>query len=38
VVIERNEDLLTLRWRDYPLSPDFVRRRSVVALICAARA
>ena len=35
VVIERNDDLLTLRWRDYPLPPDFVRHRSVVALICA---
>ena len=37
VVIERNGDLLTLRWRDYPLPPDFVRHRSVVALICAAK-
>ena len=37
VVIERNADLLTLRWRDYPVPSDFVRQRSVVALICAAK-
>ena len=35
VVIERNGDLLTLRYRDYPVIPNFVRHRSAVALISA---
>jgi hypothetical protein len=35
VVIERKRDLLTLRYRDYPDHPNFVRRRSAVALIAA---
>ena len=35
VVIERNGDLLTLRYRDYPVIPAFVRHRSAVALISA---
>jgi hypothetical protein len=34
-VIERKRDLLTLRYRDYPDHPNFVRRRSAVALIAA---
>jgi hypothetical protein len=34
VVIERNGDLVTLRYRDIPNYPNLVRHRSVVALIC----
>jgi hypothetical protein len=33
VVIERNGDLVTVRYRDYPVFPPQVRHRSVVALI-----
>jgi hypothetical protein len=33
VVIERNGDLVTLRYRDYPQYPALVRHRSAVALI-----
>jgi hypothetical protein len=33
VVIERSGDLLTLKHRDYPSIPNFVRHRSAVALI-----
>jgi hypothetical protein len=33
VVIERNGDLVTIRYRDYPDFPPQVRHRSVVALI-----
>jgi hypothetical protein len=32
-VVERNGDLVTLRYRDYPYCPAFVRHRSAVALI-----
>jgi hypothetical protein len=35
VVIERHGDLLTLKHRDYPSMPNFVRHRSAVALISA---
>ena len=35
VVIERNGDLLTLKHRDYPRVPKFVRHRSAIALISA---
>jgi hypothetical protein len=33
VVIERNGDLVTVRYRDYPQYPPMVRRRSAIALI-----
>ena len=33
VVVERNGDLLTERYRDYPKYPNLVRHRSAVALI-----
>jgi hypothetical protein len=33
VVIERNGDLVTLRYRDYPNYPNLVRHRTAVALI-----
>jgi hypothetical protein len=33
VVIERNGDLVTLRYRDYPTYPKQVRHRTAVALI-----
>jgi hypothetical protein len=33
VVIERNGDFVTVRYRDYPAVPPQVRHRSVVALI-----
>lgn len=36
VVIERNGDMLTLRFRDYPKLPKFVRHRKAVALMSAA--
>ena len=32
LVIERREDMLTLRYRDYPRLPKFFRHRSAVAL------
>jgi hypothetical protein len=35
VVVGRHRDLLTLRYRDYPDHPNFVRRPSAVALIAA---
>jgi hypothetical protein len=34
VVIERNGDFVTVRYRDYPAFPPQVRHRSVVALMC----
>jgi hypothetical protein len=33
VVVERNGDLVTVRYRDYPQYPPMVRHRSAVALI-----
>jgi hypothetical protein len=33
VVVERNGDLVTLRYRDYPSYPNHVRHRTAVALI-----
>jgi len=33
VVLDRNGDMLSLRFRDYPKLPKFVRHRSAVALI-----
>jgi hypothetical protein len=36
IVIERNGDMLTLRFRDYPKLPKFARHRAAVALISAA--
>ena len=33
IVIERNGDLLTLRYRDYPQYSTMIRHRSAVALI-----
>ena len=35
VVTERNGDLVTVRYRDYPQYPPMVRHRSAVALISA---
>ena len=35
IVIERNGDMLTLRFRDYPKLPKFSRHRAAVALISA---
>jgi hypothetical protein len=37
-VIERSDDLVTVKYRDYPQYPALVRHRSVVALISAAAA
>ena len=34
VVVERKDDLLTLRYRDFPTYPPLVRHLSAVALIC----
>ncbi len=31
IVIAREGDMLTMRWRDYPKQPKFVQHRSVVA-------
>jgi hypothetical protein len=36
IVIERNDDLVTVRYRDFPDWPHTVRHRSVIALISAA--
>jgi hypothetical protein len=36
IVIERNGDMLTLRFRDHPKLPKFARHRSAVALISTA--
>jgi hypothetical protein len=36
IVLDRNGDMLTLRFRDYPQLPKFVRHRSAVALISTA--
>jgi hypothetical protein len=36
IVLERNGDMLTLRFRDYPKLPKFMRHRAAVALISAA--
>jgi hypothetical protein len=33
VVVERNGDLVTVRYRDYPHYPPMVRHRSAIALI-----
>ena len=33
IVLDRKDDLLTLRFRDYPRLPKFFRHRSAVALI-----
>lgn len=33
VVIAREGDMLTMRWRDYPKQPKFIQHRSVVALL-----
>ena len=33
IVIDRNGDMLTLRFRDFPKLPKFVRHRNAVALI-----
>jgi hypothetical protein len=33
VVIERNGDLVTVRYRDYPDCPSMIRHRSAIALI-----
>jgi hypothetical protein len=33
IVIARNSDMLTLRFRDYPKLPKFVRHRAAVALM-----
>jgi hypothetical protein len=35
VVVERNGDLVTVRYRDYPQYPPMVRHRSAIALISA---
>ena len=35
IVIARNGDMLTLRFRDYPKLPKFSRHRAAVALISA---
>ena len=36
IVLDRNGDMLTLRFRDYPKLPKFVRHRAAVALISTA--
>jgi hypothetical protein len=33
IVVARTEDMLTLRWRDYPKQPNVVRHRASVALL-----
>ena len=33
VVVERNGDLVTVRYRDYPGCPNMIRHRSAIALI-----
>ncbi len=33
IVLEREQDVFTLRWRDYPKDPKFVRHRSSLALV-----
>jgi hypothetical protein len=33
IVTDRKEDVLTLRWRDFPRQPKIVRHRSAVALL-----
>jgi len=33
IVTEKNKDMLTLRWRDYPKQPTVTRHRSSVALL-----
>jgi hypothetical protein len=38
IVLARNNDMLTLRFRDFPKLPKFVRHRAAVALISAAAA
>jgi hypothetical protein len=38
IVLERNGDMLKLRFRDYPKLPKFARHRAAVALISAAAA
>jgi hypothetical protein len=34
IVLDRNGDTFTLRYRDYPHLPKFVRHRSGIALMC----
>lgn len=34
IVLEREQDLFTLRWRDFPKFPKFVRHRLSIALAC----
>ena len=36
IVLDRNGDMLTLRFRDYPKLPKFARHRAAVALISTA--
>jgi hypothetical protein len=33
VVVERADDMLTLRWRDYPKDPPITRERTALALL-----
>jgi hypothetical protein len=33
IVLERDGDMLTLRWRDYPTQPKVIRHRTAVALL-----
>ena len=33
IVLDRNDDMLTLRFRDYPRLPRFFRHRTAVALL-----
>jgi len=33
IVVEKNDDMLTLRWRDYPRQAQVVRHRVSVALL-----
>jgi hypothetical protein len=33
IVINRKDDMFTLRFRDYPKIPKFVRHRSAIALM-----
>jgi hypothetical protein len=36
IVLERDGDMLTLRWRDYPTQPKVMRHRTAVALLSTA--
>ena len=33
IVVEKNDDMITLRWRDYPRQANVVRHRLAVALL-----